>query len=68
MVFNFITLSGKYLNNKMFNHRLKYYTLQPGSDLTGLIQIMIMIFGEEPPVFSKPQKPPSALPYPTNNR
>ena len=41
-------------------------TYQPRSDLLGLIQILIMIFGEEPPVFSKPQQPPS-LPYPINS-
>lgn len=40
----------------------------PRSDLQGLIQILRMIFGEEPPVFSKPQPPtPSALPYPINS-
>lgn len=27
---------------------------QPQSDLYGLIQVMIVVFGEEPPVFSRP--------------
>lgn len=30
------------------------YVLQPQSDLYGLIQVMIVVFGEEPPVFSRP--------------
>lgn len=30
------------------------FVLQPQSDLYGLIQVMIVVFGEEPPVFSRP--------------
>lgn len=30
------------------------YVSQPQSDLYGLIQVMIVVFGEEPPVFSRP--------------
>ncbi|KAL5291736.1 TSG101 family protein [Megaselia abdita] len=40
------------------------------SDLLGLIQVMIMTFGDFPPVFSKQQqKPqrPTSTPYPTGN-
>lgn len=33
--------------------------LQPQSDLYGLIQVMIVVFGEEPPVFSRPTTQPS---------
>ncbi|XP_023223167.1 tumor susceptibility gene 101 protein-like isoform X1 [Centruroides sculpturatus] len=38
------------------------------SDLVGLIQVMIIVFGDTPPVYSKPrsQDPPTSnLPYPT---
>lgn len=31
---------------------------QPQSDLFGLIQVMIVVFGEEPPVFSRPTTQP----------
>lgn len=31
---------------------------QPQSDLYGLIQVMIVVFGEEPPVFSRPTTQP----------
>ena len=49
------------------------YMLQPTSDLLGLIQVLAIIFGEEPPVFSRsalrPHPPPypaaGATPYPT---
>ncbi|ESO02994.1 hypothetical protein HELRODRAFT_185660 [Helobdella robusta] len=49
-------------------HEWKY----PQSDLSGLIQMMSMVFGEEPPVFSKPTVLPannqsSRLPYPIGN-
>jgi ESCRT-I complex subunit TSG101 len=37
--------------------------LPNGSDLLGLIQVMIVTFGEHPPVYSKP-KEASASPYP----
>ncbi|CAG0893301.1 unnamed protein product [Darwinula stevensoni] len=44
------------------------------SDLFGLIQVMIVVFGEEPPVYSKPkssqptqpQPPVAGLPYPNS--
>ncbi|XP_074921213.1 tumor susceptibility gene 101 protein isoform X5 [Chelonoidis abingdonii] len=35
----------------------------PQSDLIGLIQIMIVVFGEEPPVFSRPTISSSYQPY-----
>lgn len=34
------------------------FLLQPQSDLYGLIQVMIVVFGEEPPVFSRPTTQP----------
>jgi hypothetical protein len=39
---------------------------QVSSDLLGLIQVMIMTFGEQPPVYAK-QRPDmsSSTPYPT---
>ncbi|XP_060119208.1 tumor susceptibility gene 101 protein isoform X3 [Heteronotia binoei] len=36
----------------------------PQSDLIGLIQVMIVVFGEEPPVFSRPTISASYPPYP----
>jgi len=41
--------------------------LQPQSDLSGVIQVLVCVFGEEPPVFAKPQSQPAATaqpPYP----
>ncbi|XP_070497258.1 tumor susceptibility gene 101 protein [Chironomus tepperi] len=38
--------------------------LPNGSDLLGLIQVMIVTFGEHPPVYSKPKE---ATPYPTQS-
>lgn len=38
------------------------FALQPQSDLYGLIQVMIVVFGEEPPVFSRPT---TQGPFPT---
>lgn len=35
-----------------------FFFLQPQSDLYGLIQVMIVVFGEEPPVFSRPTTQP----------
>lgn len=38
----------------------------PQSDLLGLIQVLCIVFGDEPPVFSKnsaPQRPPPPTPY-----
>ncbi|XP_040844417.1 tumor susceptibility gene 101 protein isoform X2 [Ochotona curzoniae] len=35
----------------------------PQSDLLGLIQVMIVVFGEEPPVFSRPTASASYPPY-----
>ena len=34
------------------------FLLQPQSDLYALIQVMIVVFGEEPPVFSRPTTQP----------
>lgn len=31
-----------------------FLLVQPESDLFGLIQVMIVVFGEEPPVFARP--------------
>ncbi|XP_012377342.1 tumor susceptibility gene 101 protein isoform X3 [Dasypus novemcinctus] len=36
----------------------------PQSDLLGLIQVMIVVFGDEPPVFSRPTISASYPPYP----
>jgi len=41
--------------------------LQPQSDLSGVIQVLVCVFGEEPPVFAKSQSQPAATaqpPYP----
>ena len=51
----------------------KLLQFQPTSDLLGLIQVLVIVFGEEPPVFSKtaasnPPRPsyaPGGTPYPT---
>lgn len=40
------------------NFPLLFPLLQPQSDLYGLIQVMIVVFGEEPPVFSRPTSQP----------
>lgn len=37
--------------------------LQSSSDLLGLIQVMIVTFGEMPPVYAKPKE--QVTPYPT---
>uniref|UniRef100_UPI00398EE465 tumor susceptibility 101a n=1 Tax=Pristiophorus japonicus TaxID=55135 RepID=UPI00398EE465 len=37
--------------------------MKPHSDLFGLIQVMIVMFGEEPPVFSRPAAPPTYPQY-----
>lgn len=39
---------------------------QPNSDLLGMIQILTIVFGEEPPVYSRSQtaQPPAVSPYP----
>jgi len=40
---------------------------QPQSDLSGAIQVLVCVFGEEPPVFAKPQSQPASAtqpPYP----
>jgi len=34
--------------------------LQPQSDLSGVIQVLVCVFGEDPPVFSKSQSQPTA--------
>jgi len=41
--------------------------LQPQSDLSGVIQVLVCVFGDEPPVFAKPQSQPTPAaqpPYP----
>ncbi|KAH0620953.1 hypothetical protein JD844_021872 [Phrynosoma platyrhinos] len=38
-------------------------TIPPMSDLIGLIQVMIVVFGEEPPVFSRPTISAAYPPY-----
>ncbi|KAL7992135.1 hypothetical protein Chor_016391 [Crotalus horridus] len=38
-------------------------TIPPQSDLIGLIQVMIVVFGDEPPVFSRPTISASYPPY-----
>ena len=40
------------------------YFLQPTSDLLGLIQVLAIVFGEEPPVFSRSASRPQPPPYP----
>lgn len=40
------------------NFPLLFPLLQPQSDLYGLIQVMMVVFGEEPPVFSRPTTQP----------
>lgn len=44
---------------------MKYSFLQSSSDLLGLIQVMIVTFGEMPPVFAKQKE--SNTPYPTQS-
>ncbi|XP_035251572.1 tumor susceptibility gene 101 protein-like isoform X3 [Anguilla anguilla] len=50
--------SGKHIdaNGKMYLPYLHEWK-HPQSDLYGLIQVMIVVFGEEPPVFSRPTTP-----------
>lgn len=45
-------------------HEWKY----PGSDLIGLLQICIVIFSEQPPVYSKPKETTPNLPYPVQGQ
>lgn len=33
----------------------KFYLLQPVNDLLGLLQVLVIVFGKEPPVYSKSQ-------------
>ena len=40
----------------------KDFFLQNSSDLLGLIQVMVVTFGDYPPVYSKPKE--TATPYP----
>lgn len=40
--------------------------LQNSSDLLGLIQVMIVTFGEQPPVFAKPKE--ADIPYSSNGK
>lgn len=50
--------NGNYLSNA--NH---FCLLQSSSDLLGLVQVMIVTFGEQPPVYAKPKE--QVTPYPT---
>lgn len=49
-------------------HLLLYlsFQLQSSSDLLELIQVMIVTFGEHPPVYAKPRE--SNAPYPTQRK
>ena len=38
--------------------------LQPSSDLHGLIQVLCLVFGDDPPVFSRSSQPPGRPPPP----
>jgi len=41
--------------------------VQPQSDLSGVIQVLVCVFGDEPPVFAKSQSQPAMAaqpPYP----
>merc|ERR1712126_736583 len=38
----------------------------PSSDLLGLVQICVITFSEQPPVFAKPKQPAGNLPYPVH--
>lgn len=40
--------------------------VQSSSDLLGLIQVMIVTFGEHPPVYAKPKE--SVAPYPSQRK
>lgn len=46
-----------------------FICFKPKSDLSGVIQIMAIVFGEEPPVFARPPGAvqPQRPPYPTNS-
>lgn len=45
------------------NQLLIHLSSQPQSDLLELIQVMIVVFGEEPPVFSRPTVSAGYPPY-----
>lgn len=47
-------------NNQIIHYRV---LLQSSSDLLGLIQVMIVTFGDLPPVYAKPKE--QVTPYPT---
>lgn len=42
------------------------FILQSSSDLLGLIQVMIVTFGDMPPVYAKPKE--QVTPYPTQRK
>lgn len=42
------------------------FGLQSSSDLLGLIQVMIVTFGDMPPVYAKPKE--SVTPYPSQRK
>lgn len=39
--------------------------LQSQSELLGLIQVMVVTFGDMPPVYAKPKEQNQSTPYPT---
>lgn len=59
----FVCLIQEGVNSCIF-HLLWSSLLQPQSNLLGLIQMMIMVFGEEPPVFSRPSTQATYPAYP----
>lgn len=48
---------------KLQERILVSFNLQNSSDLEGLVQVMIVTFGEQPPVYAKPRE--SNVPYPS---
>lgn len=54
------------LNLEYLNYILIFIFVQSSSDLLGLIQVMIVTFGEHPPVYAKPKE--SVAPYPSQRK
>jgi hypothetical protein len=50
-----------YVNNEVVHSGI---LLQPNSDLIGMIQILTIVFGEEPPVYSRQQQQAPPIRYP----
>lgn len=48
---------------EILKNKVLLLKFQNSSDLEGLIQVMIVTFGEQPPVYAKPRE--SNVPYPT---